>query len=102
MLYKTYFAIRHKPTDTLFPTSKTGNTFVDLPFKGPPRLFATTGAARGFLTLWLKGPMVKTWVQSANILEDDRGTFVHEPKYCNGPRIREEFEVIAVYLERFS
>lgn len=55
-----YYAIKHKPSETLFPTfvggQRRGSTHIDWPFKGPPRLFTTKQAANNCLRWWLGGP----------------------------------------------
>lgn len=54
-----YYAIRHNPSGAFFPLFKKGqrrgSTYLNLPFKGPPRLFTTETGAKNCMRWWLGG-----------------------------------------------
>jgi len=96
-----YFAIRHKPSAALFPCpsgGRRGSTYIELPFKGPPRVFATRSAASNCLRWWLAGKPV------AEYDFDEFGQSTYPVGASPGPgdenRKADEMEVIEIELRQ--
>lgn len=94
------FAIRHKPTGRYIPRPPSGRkggswaepTPLD---KQPPRFFHRERDAKGFLTAWLKGPVLARQYQTFDGDYDvDIGPNI---KRAKEPRIKDEYEVVEIF-----
>ena len=94
-----YWMIKHIPTGDYFPLSvrggKRGSTYIDLPFKGTPRIFTKSCSAKCALDWWLAGKAVTEY--------DSDGVF----KYAVGAsagngdpnRNAKDFKIVKVVIE---
>lgn len=94
------FALRHKSTGRFLPrppSGQKGGSWVEPtpPDKTVPRFFPTIGVAKGFLTQWLKGPVVVQ--HSLDYTGDDYISWENHPERSKEPRIRDEWEVVTIY-----
>jgi hypothetical protein len=97
-----YWVIKHIPTGSYFPLSsrggKRGSTYINLPFKGIPRLFSKHGAATITLDWWLKG---RAKVDYDN--DGDGSSYAVGAIQGNGDpnRISSDMEIIAIELKEY-
>ena len=93
----TMYAVRHLPTRKLFPNIiRGGSTYVEVTdlTNGPPRLFTTERAAKGWLTTYCKGPVTAAY-DSDEWGQTKRVGNVHDKEKA---RPRTDFEIISVEL----
>ena len=96
---KPLFAIRKKGTAMFLPRPPSGHrggSWVE-PINvtaGQPRFFPTLGAAKGFLTQWLKGPVVSIFTGDEI---DGYYELDHDPSKCSEPRNAEDYEVVEIF-----
>jgi len=90
-----FYAVRHRPTGLYLPVYQ-GSTHYDFnnPTGGSPRLFTSLGAARGWLTMYCKGPIVKQFSHHYEYGTEYEG-LGHDTSRA---RDRREFEIVRVTL----
>lgn len=96
----TYYAIRHKPSNTYLPVFKggqrRGSTYINAPFVGAPRLFVSKLPAQNCLRWWLGGPPCVKHEK-----ENEMGA-IESRYYLPGKgvagRNKEDMEIVAVDL----
>lgn len=97
------FAIRLKGTDSFLPrppSGQKGGSWVEpCPVtEKPPRFFPTIGAARSFLTQWVKGPVER---KVSTDWETGYEDVIPEPNPSKAasPRYKEDYEIVEIYWE---
>lgn len=100
LLNKPLFAIRRKNTACFLPrppSGQRGGSWVE-PINvtlAQPRFFPTKGAAKGFLTQWLRGPVEVKRFQ--NLKGDEDYSLDHVPEKAKESRHVEDYEVVEVF-----
>jgi hypothetical protein len=93
------YAIRHKPTGRFLPrppSGQKGGTWVEPTSDKIPRFFNKPSVARGFLSIWCKGPLVR-----AKSVDWETGLDEVDIKpdltQAKEPRVKEDFEVVEIF-----
>lgn len=95
-LYTTLYAIRHTITGNYLSAKWPGTSFWNgEPCNGPPKLFATVGSAKGWRTVWLKGPLRREYTTDFETGYIKEGSYTHEH---DASRKAEHIEIRPVML----
>lgn len=96
---KPLFAIRKKGTSIFIPDVR-GNTRTWVEpisiTEGIPRFFTKASIAKGFLTVWCKGPLKKTFTQDWETGYQEC-ELEHRPEDAKEPRNAEDYEVVEIF-----
>lgn len=90
-----FFIIRHIPSGWYLPDVPRGRTHVEPTKTLPPRLFTEARHAKGFLTLYCRGPMIIKDMIDTESGEWLRSYLDHD---WSKPRRREDFCVVPVEI----
>ena len=98
---KPLFAIRKKNSSFFLPrppSGQKGGSWVE-PISvtaGQPRFFPTLGAAKSFLTQWLKGPVIVSWSTDWETGYEEH-TLEHRPEKARDLRKADDYEIVEIF-----
>lgn len=92
------YVIIHEPTAKWFPQHRgRGQTHLEFVNRQtPPRIFYTFNAAKGFLTVWCKGPIVRSYSTDwETSIKEEIGLIHQKP---STPRIKSEYRIVPITI----